>query len=139
MSLDGIPYIGQYAKGLPNCYVATGFNKWGMTSSMVAAMLLSDMIREKENPCQELFDPSRSMIKPQLMLNVCEAVKNLLTVTGKRCPHMGCALKWNETEHTWDCPCHGSRFDEKGKLIDNPAKKDTKHWKLPQIPTEKNG
>ncbi|MCF2679816.1 FAD-dependent oxidoreductase [Faecalicatena contorta] len=126
MSLDGIPYIGQYAKGLPNCYVATGFNKWGMTSSMVAAMLLSDMIREKENPCQELFDPSRSMIKPQLMLNVCEAVKNLLTVTGKRCPHMGCALKWNETEHTWDCPCHGSRFDEKGELIDNPANGDLK-------------
>ena len=49
------------------------------------------------------------------------ATKNLLTITKKRCPHMGCALKWNELEHSWDCPCHGSRFDEKGRLLDNPA------------------
>ena len=36
---------------------------------------------------------------------------------------MGCALKWNPQEHTWDCPCHGSRFEQDGTLIDNPAKK----------------
>ncbi len=46
---------------------------------------------------------------------------NLLTPTPKRCPHLGCALKWNRAEHTWDCPCHGSRFEESGKLIDNPS------------------
>jgi len=36
-------------------------------------------------------------------------------------PHMGCALKWNKAEGSWDCPCHGSRFEEGGRLIDNPA------------------
>lgn len=124
MSLDQIPYIGQYAKSLPDCFVATGFNKWGMTSSMVGAMILADLVMEKENPYQEVFDTSRSMIKPQLFVNGLEAAKNLLTISSRRCPHMGCALKWNSIEHSWDCPCHGSRFDEQGKLLDNPANGD---------------
>lgn len=38
--------------------------------------------------------------------------------------HLGCALKWNPVEHSWDCPCHGSRFGEDGTLIDNPANGD---------------
>ena len=126
MSLDGMPYIGPYSKNMPGCFVATGYNKWGMTSSMIAAMLLSDMVMGRENPYAKVFDPSRSAMKPQLILNGCEAVKNLLTPTAKRCPHMGCALKWNVSEQTWDCPCHGSRFDEEGKVLDNPANGDLK-------------
>lgn len=54
-------------------------------------------------------------------LNGVEAVTNLLTPSRRRCPHMGCTLKWNEAENTWDCPCHGSRFDEQGLVLDNPA------------------
>lgn len=123
MPLDGIPYIGHYSKHTPDLYVATGFQKWGMTSSMVSAMLLCDMILERENDWAEVFSPSRNILKPQLLVNGLEATKNLLTPSSKRCPHMGCALKWNSAEHTWDCPCHGSRFEEEGKLIDNPAKK----------------
>ena len=126
MTLDGIPYIGRYSRGLPGCYVATGFNKWGMTSSMAAASVLTDLILEKENPYAQVFNPSRNMIKPQLFVNGVTAVKNLLTVSEKRCPHLGCALKWNKTEHSWDCPCHGSRFDGFGKLLDNPATGDLK-------------
>lgn len=124
MSLDKIPYIGLYSKNTPNLYVATGFNKWGMTSSMVAAMILTDMIQVKENDFSEVFSPQRSILKPQLLINGFEAAVNLLTPTAKRCPHLGCALKWNKAEHTWDCPCHGSRFEEKGHLIDNPAMKN---------------
>lgn len=126
MTLDGVPYIGQYAKGTPDYYVATGFNKWGMTSSMVAAMILSDLVTGGESPYTEVFSPSRSMFKPQLFVNGCEAIANLLTITKKRCPHLGCALKWNQTEHSWDCPCHGSRFNEKGEMLDNPANGDAK-------------
>lgn len=126
MSLDGVPYIGQYSKGLPDCYVATGFNKWGMTSSMVAAMLLADMLEGKENPYEPVFNPSRNMLKPQLFCNAGEAVLNLFTPTKKRCPHLGCALKWNAAERSWDCPCHGSRFDAEGGVIDNPATGDLK-------------
>lgn len=126
MSLDHIPYIGQYAKTMDHCYVATGYNKWGMTSAMVAAMVLTDMIMEKRSPYEEVFNPSRSMFRLQLACNGFEALTNLLTITTKRCPHLGCALKWNNAEHSWDCPCHGSRFAENGKVLDNPANGDMK-------------
>lgn len=124
MTLDGAPYIGQYAKSTPDLYVATGFNKWGMTSSMAAAMILSDRILEKRNPYADVFLPQRSILKPQLLINAGEAVIHLLTPTLRRCTHLGCALKWNKAEKTWDCPCHGSRFQESGEVIDNPANRD---------------
>ena len=126
MTLDSVPYIGAYSARTADLYVATGFNKWGMTSSMVSAMILCDLIQGKENPYMDVFSPSRTILRPQLAVNAFEAVVNLLTPTAKRCPHLGCALKWNPCEHTWDCPCHGSRFTEDGKLIDNPATGD---WK----------
>ena len=121
MSLDHIPYIGPYSKNTEGLFVATGFNKWGMTSSMVAATVLCDTVQEKVNPYAPVFSPTRSILHPQLAINGFESAVNLLTPTAKRCPHLGCALKWNKTERTWDCPCHGSRFTEGGKLIDNPA------------------
>ncbi len=126
MTLDGIPYIGKYSKNTPNMYVATGFNKWGMTSSMVASMLLTDAVCGKKKAYADVFSPSRTILRPQLGLNAVEAVCNLLTPTAPRCPHLGCALKWNSAEHSWDCPCHGSRFDENGKLLNNPATGDIK-------------
>lgn len=124
MTLDGIPYIGPYSKRTPNLFVATGFNKWGMTSSMVAASLLTDLVQGKETPYAAVFSPSRTILRPQLFLNAAESTLHLLTPTAPRCPHMGCALKWNPQEHSWDCPCHGSRFTKDGKLIDNPATGD---------------
>ncbi len=124
ITLDNIPYIGHYSKHTPNLYVITGFNKWGFTSALTGSHIICDMILEKQNPYAEVFSPSRSMLKPQLFINGIESTINLITPTKKRCPHLGCALKWNPEEHTFDCPCHGSRFTEQGKLIDNPATND---------------
>ena len=121
MTLDGIPYIGPYSKRTPHLYVATGFQKWGMTTAMVAAGILTDLICGKKNPYAGVFSPSRSMLRPQLAANAVSAAINLLTPTQPRCPHLGCALKYNPQEHSWDCPCHGSRFSETGELLDNPA------------------
>jgi Rieske Fe-S protein len=47
-------------------------------------------------------------------LHACEA----------KCPHLGCLVHWNPAETTWDCPCHGSRFDRYGKVINGPANRD---------------
>ncbi len=124
MTLDDVPYIGQYSKSTPDMFVATGFNKWGMTNAMVAADILCDLVREKTNPYASFFSPSRTVWRPQLLANALESTIGLLTPTKPRCPHLGCALKFNRAEHTWDCPCHGSRFTERGELIDNPATDD---------------
>lgn len=124
MSLDSIPYIGLYAKGMPDSFVAAGFCKWGMTSSMAAAMMLSELALGETSSWQEVFCPSRNMLKFQLAVNGFEYLTDLVAFSKKRCPHLGCSLKWNREEHTWDCPCHGSRFDEEGRLLDNPAAGD---------------
>ncbi len=124
MSLDGVPYIGRYSRNTPDLYVAAGFNKWGMTGAMVSAMILSDMVVGNRNELADIFSPSRSIIKPQILINGGVAIKNLLNTTARRCPHMGCALKWNSAEHSWDCACHGSRFSENGRVLDNPANGD---------------
>ena len=162
VTADKVPFIGRYASDRPDWFVATGFQKWGMSSSMVSAMLLRDMICGTENPCAEVFDPSRFSAEeiPQIMKDSGKAVKGLSkrffhipdetasqlepghgavveTENGKAgvyktedqkiyqvdivCPHLGCELTWNPDEKTWDCPCHGSRFDYKGNLIEGPA------------------
>jgi len=126
MTLDGMPYIGRYSKGTPDLYVATGFGKWGMTTSMVAAGLLTDLIQGRDNPYAALFSPSRSMLHRQLFVNGIDSAVNLMRPTRPRCPHLGCALRWNSMEHSWDCPCHGSRFGKDGKLLNNPATDDLK-------------
>lgn len=128
MSLDGIPYIGRYGRKAPNMYVASGFNEWGMTSSMIASKLIPDLILGRENQYAPVFDPARSILRKQLLVNLCETAVSMLTPSVKRCSHLGCALKWNESERTWDCPCHGSRFDEHGELITNPAKKNASFY-----------
>lgn len=40
------------------------------------------------------------------------------------CTHMGCQVGWNKEESTWDCPCHGAKFDKNGKVLKGPAQKD---------------
>lgn len=166
MTPDGIPYIGRYSKKYPNFYVATGFNMWGMSSSMVAANIISDMICGLRNESEDVFSPQRNLIAgtPKLVKSVAitsislakELLKipemkigeirrgdaGIVKIDGRRigvyhdsngtfyyvstkCPHLGCSLEWNRNEGTWDCPCHGSRFDYKGNLISNPASTGT--------------
>lgn len=126
ITLDSIAYIGKYCSLTPNLYVATGFNKWGMTNSMLSAQILCDMITGKENPYLSVFSPQRSMLKPKLAVNIAESMMGIIKPTAPRCSHLGCALTYNKQEHTWDCSCHGSRFSQDGKVINTPAIKDKK-------------
>ena len=62
MSVDQVPYIGRLRRTSERLYVATGFNKWGMTGGTLAGVVISDQILGRENPLTELFDPNR--VKP---------------------------------------------------------------------------
>ncbi len=129
MTLDGLPYVGRYSAGTDGLYVATGFGKWGMTGAMMAARILCDLLTEKkETPEARLLTPSRSILRPQLAANAWETMGNLILLRRPRCPHLGCVLKWNPWERSWDCPCHGSRFDREGKLLDGPSQGDLPHF-----------
>ena len=165
---DSVPYIGRYAADRPHWYVATGFQKWGMTHSMAAAQLLTGLIGGKEPPYASLFAPSRLALSalPGLAAEGGQAVRGLakrflqipaesaqsippghggavllegekvgvykaedgsLYPVDLRCPHLGCQLEWNPDERSWDCPCHGSRFDRFGRLLSGPAMEDICH------------
>lgn len=129
ITLDKIPYIGEFSKLYENIYVATGFNKWGITSSNIAANILKDKILNRKSEYEEIFKSSRfEMIenKDEAMNMIKEAGNGIVIerIKGKEtptCTHLGCKLSWNKIENTWDCPCHGSRFDEHGNVIEGPA------------------
>lgn len=126
ISLDQVPYIGTYGKRIRDTFVASGFNGWGMTTSMISARLTADMIEGRINAAEKLYRPDRSMMHLQLLKNIGSTVADFVIPSVKRCPHLGCTLRRNKQEHSWDCPCHGSRFTEDGNLIDGPAQKDAK-------------
>lgn len=62
MTLDGIPYVGNFTAKTPNLYIATGFQKWGMTNSIVSSLLIKDLIVHGESPWQDVYNPSRKTI-----------------------------------------------------------------------------
>lgn len=137
MTLDGLPYIGRFSRHRPHWYVATGFGKWGMTSSMVSARILTALITGRDCPEADIFSPSRHFTAQAVKelavhsaYTVLGLTKHLLPAGEGRvipnCPHMGCRLEWNPAEESYDCPCHGSRFDREGRLIDGPAQTDCK-------------
>lgn len=170
ISLDKVPYIGEFSSFMPNVFVATGYNKWGMTSSNIAANIIADKIMKKSNQYEDVFNASRfspiknreeiknmadqtikSFISNKLKIPEADisAIENenggIIKVNGKSvgiykdkngkvyavkptCTHLGCLLTWNNVDKTWDCPCHGSRFDYTGKNLYDPAFEDLEQY-----------
>ena len=166
ITLDKIPYIGNFSNLWENAYVATGFNKWGITTSNIAAEIITDKILGQENEYEEIFKSTRlepiknikevtnmvkesvnSLVAKKLELPQEEAnqIQNgegkIVEVNGQKigiyknnegeiykvnpvCKHLGCELSWNNLDKTWDCPCHGSRYDFRGNLIYGPSVKN---------------
>lgn len=242
ITLDKIPYIGDFSHFMPNMYIGTGFNKWGMTSSNVAANIIVDKILGRKNEYEDVFKATRlhpiknneelgNMIKetanslvinkfkvPEVMADEVDSddvggsendlnkagtevvndvnfvginkidnntdttgsainrkednnvipvdggdftkIDNISTHVSEKifadlendtghvleykgqkvgiykdangkifavkpiCTHLGCLLSWNNLSKTWDCPCHGSRFDYMGHQLYNPAIRD---------------
>ena len=127
ISADGLPFIGPYSRRTPNHFVAAGFSKWGMTNSMAAAQAISARILGEALPEAAIFDPARSFknsMPPVLKTLTSTTASYLLGFPRKsapRCPHMGCKLKYVGAAASWDCPCHGSRFDSIGRIKNGPA------------------
>lgn len=140
VTLDEIPYIGRFSSREPSWYVATGFGKWGMTSAMVSARVLTDLIAGQDCPEADIFSPQRRFTMraaKEMVIHGGHTVKGLAkhflpAGAGEvipNCPHMGCRLEWNPDEDSYDCPCHGSRFGREGRLLDGPAQTDCQRRK----------
>lgn len=165
ITLDKVPYIGEFSNMMPNIYVATGFKKWGMSTSHVAARIISDMILGKENEYADVYKATRlepiknakefgNMLKestysllinkiksaPDKFENISTGSGGIVDIDGEKvgiykredgkifavkpfCGHLGCLVSWNNLEKTWDCPCHGSRYDYMGNIITEPTVK----------------
>jgi glycine/D-amino acid oxidase-like deaminating enzyme/nitrite reductase/ring-hydroxylating ferredoxin subunit len=160
---DQIPYVGR-AQLTSRTLVATGFAKWGLSNGTAAAMMLTDIVAERESPWLSAFDATRiggprtvaGLVKDNLKVGKefvgghlgrlkASSVEHLAAGEGGvveagghsvgayrdpaqqvhavsiTCTHMGCRLNWNNGDTSWDCPCHGSRFDVDGSILDGPA------------------
>ena len=140
---DGVPLIGRITPDSEHSYIATGFQKWGMTTGTAAAMILTDTILGRDNPWAEVYDPSRSksveplptrgelsrlapgegaiIEKGKEKVAAYRDPQGALYTLNPSCRHMGCTVSWNDAEKTWDCPCHGSRYNARGEVILSPA------------------
>ena len=171
--VDGLPYVGRLPFGAGRVWVATGFNKWGLTNGTAAAQIIADGIAGRDNPWAKTFDANRLDLAPSAKKFVEEnldvakrfvgdRVKHLVgkapewlapgegavvEADGERvgayrdedwqlhavslvCTHLGCHVTWNPAERSWDCPCHGSRFDVDGAVLHGPAVRPLEHKAL---------
>lgn len=124
-TVDSKPYIGPIDSKEDTVFIATGYCKWGMSQSIVAAHLLTRYIQKENSNVFQLYSPKRLRIG-KMILNSLQMTESLVgsyvknTETPK-CTHLGCKTLWNEADETWDCPCHGSRFASDGSVLEGPA------------------
>jgi Rieske Fe-S protein len=162
--VDGVPFIGRLAPGSHRRFVATGFRKWGLSTSMVAAAIIADAIAGRNHDAADLFDATRQVptigrdivtnnvkvavrfvgdrlrarsspadnVEPgagqvvrigRHMVAVAQTDDGVRHTLDARCTHLGCLVRFNDAEKTWDCPCHGSRFALDGAVLDGPARR----------------
>lgn len=171
--VDAVPYIGRLARANRNVYVATGFQKWGLSNGTVAGLILSETVLGHDHPWAAVFDTGRmtpiASAKSFVEHNV-KAAGHLVgdrfdersadvaqlqpgdgaviavdgrnyavskdddgrvTALSAQCTHMGCIVSYNGAERSWDCPCHGSRFDADGTVIHGPATAPLERQEVP--------
>lgn len=88
----------------------------------VAAGYMSVLFTPRAKSGKELGPGEAVIIKSDgKRLGVYMRADGNMDVIDAKCPHLGCGLKWNADDKSWDCPCHGSRFDTKGNIISSPA------------------
>jgi glycine/D-amino acid oxidase-like deaminating enzyme/nitrite reductase/ring-hydroxylating ferredoxin subunit len=159
---DGLAFMGRNPLDADNVYIVTGDSGNGMTHGTIGAMLITDLIMDRHNPWEKLYDPGRVRLRATKEFtrenaNVAMQYKDWVTAGDVKelgeiqpghgavvrkgvekiavyrdengglefhsavCTHLGCIVAWNGVEKSWDCPCHGSRFDAHGDVIEGPA------------------
>lgn len=163
-AMNEIPIIGHITGRKQNIFIAAAYQKWGMTTSMVSAMIIKDILTKGKSEVEEIFTPSRvstvesakNFVKENLNVageliggKIKKLPENIslelgegkpLTFDGKKagayrdmegnlyvvdttCKHLGCEVRWNSAEKSWDCPCHASRYSYDGTVLEGPALK----------------
>ncbi len=147
---SGVPLVGPIARR-SKCLTATGLGQWGPAGAAAAAVTLADLLAGGEARAAKAFDPSRVGARlrigvpslraslptlPTLPLSpgsgmVARSGRSAVAVSSDsvgqsvqlsaRCSHRGCVVRFDDAEKEWECPCHGSRFDLSGGIIDGPA------------------
>jgi glycine/D-amino acid oxidase-like deaminating enzyme/nitrite reductase/ring-hydroxylating ferredoxin subunit len=164
-TLDYLAFIGRNPMDHENVYVVTGDSGMGLTHGTIAGMLITDLVCNRANPWEGLYEPSRvpmraaaewarensnvalqyadwltggdvgsvDEVRPDSGAVVRRGLEKIavyrdaagrLHERSAACTHLGCIVHWNRAEKTWDCPCHGSRYDKTGRVINGPANKD---------------
>jgi nitrite reductase/ring-hydroxylating ferredoxin subunit len=163
-----MPFFGKLPRGLGRIYFATGYNKWGMTNAVGAALDITADILGTRLPWASVIhhrvtSPPGAASAVSLNAAVAATVARdwgqmalkrmggatelppegagtvsrrgrrpvaVSTVNGTSCAlsavctHLGGILRWNDSEKSWDCPLHGSRFSSDGKVLEGPATRD---------------
>ena len=133
-TVSRVPFVGPTGDRL---WVATGFNKWGMTNAAAAALTLHGDLTGYPTPWSEALRSPHLGVRDGAEFVSNQAGVAAAAVTGavrhlapgarrapSLCTHMGGVLEWNPLECTWDCPLHGSRFSAEGQVLEGPATED---------------
>lgn len=152
MSSDGLPYIGRLKDNIfmATGYNTWGLTNGSLASLIISDIILGkknkyiDLFDPKRlnlakftggisNACKSLFGIVNGLFYKNdkikyVKINGKRVMifedDNKKYIVSRTCPHMGCHLTFNEIEKTWDCPCHGSRFNIDGKVISAPSNYD---------------
>ena len=133
-----LPFAGPILPGADEILVGGGYSKWGMTNAVAVSLALSarilgtapewsDVLRTYA-PTELRGLPTAARDNAEVGLEMTRGWVGALAGRSLRrgeltrvCTHLGGVVRWNDAERSWDCPLHGSRFDETGAVLDGPA------------------
>jgi glycine/D-amino acid oxidase-like deaminating enzyme/nitrite reductase/ring-hydroxylating ferredoxin subunit len=176
-TIDRRPFVGRVPRR-QRTWVATGFQKWGLTNATAGAEVLTALIAGEDHRWAPVFDTSRlggpraagrfaaenlrvgahlvgdwvGRLRARSLDDLAPGDGAVVRHDGHTfgayrdeagivhgvdltCTHLGCTVRWNDAETTWDCPCHGSRFSHDGVVLEGPATTNLRPIATPGGPT----
>ena len=133
-----LPFAGPLLPGRQEILMAGGYSKWGMTNAVAAAVSLSAQLLGGHVAWADAFRTwsrhevsglgTAALVNGEVGFEMARGWAGALASRSlhpdgvtRVCTHLGGVLRWNEAERSWDCPLHGSRFDQDGGVLEGPA------------------